>query len=65
MEIRLDRLELTEDEAFALLSLALTSGISLDSVGEKAVRKLAEYCKARGRKNSNHIEKDREFCEAG
>ncbi|MBX3110416.1 MAG: hypothetical protein KF857_00280 [Fimbriimonadaceae bacterium] len=65
MEIRQDRLELTEDEAFALLTLAMTSGIALDSVGERAVRKLAEHCKVHTRKPSNHRDTDREFCEAG
>jgi len=65
MEIRQDRLELTEDEAFALLSLAMTSGIPLDTVGERAVRKLAEHCKVHTRNHSNHSDSNREFCEAG
>ncbi len=45
------RLELTEDEAFALLGLAMTASVQMDSVSEKAVRKLAEYCKSHP---SNH-----------
>ncbi|MBS1707707.1 MAG: hypothetical protein JSS65_03175 [Armatimonadetes bacterium] len=65
MEILKDRLELTEDEAFALLTLAMTSGIALDQVGERAVRKLAEHCKDHTRKSCNHKIEDREFCEAG
>lgn len=42
-------LALTEEEAFALLSLAMTSPAKLDVTSEKAIRKLAEYCK-----NSHH-----------
>jgi len=37
-------LELTEDEAFALLGLCLTSPTKLDVTSEKALKKLAEYC---------------------
>ena len=37
-------LELTEEEAFALLSLCLTSPNRLDNLSEKALRKLADYC---------------------
>ncbi len=37
-------LQLTEEEAFALLGLCLTSPTGLDSVSEKALRKLADYC---------------------
>jgi hypothetical protein len=39
-----DGLKLTEEEAFALLGLCLTSPNRLDAVSEKALRKLAEYC---------------------
>ena len=42
-------LELTEEEAFALLGLCLTSPTKLDVVSEKALKKLAEYCS-----KSNH-----------
>jgi hypothetical protein len=41
-----DRLELTEDEAYSLLSLCLTSDLGLDAESERAVRKLADFCKA-------------------
>ena len=37
-------LKLTEEEAYALLGLCLTSPNRLDAVSEKALRKLAEYC---------------------
>lgn len=37
-------LRLTEDEAFSLLSLCLTSPNGLDKVSERALRKLADYC---------------------
>jgi len=43
-------LKLTEDEAFALLGLCLTSPTGLDSTSEAALRKLAEYCTS----NSHH-----------
>jgi hypothetical protein len=41
-------LKLTEEEAFALLGLALTSPQSLDATSERALRKLAEYCTSIG-----------------
>lgn len=37
-------LKLTEEEAFALLGLCLTSASGLDSTSERAMKKLAEYC---------------------
>jgi endonuclease III len=37
-------LQLTEEEAFALLHLAMTSSQRLDVTSEKALKKLAEYC---------------------
>lgn len=43
-------LQLTEEEAFALLGLCLTSPSGLDNVSERALRKLAEYCST----TSNH-----------
>ncbi len=55
-----DRLELSEDEAFALLTLAMTSEIALDSTSEKAVKKLVEYCK---RHQSNHTSRPELDCE--
>jgi hypothetical protein len=39
-----DGLRLTEEEAYALLSLCLTSPNRLDATSEKAVRKLSAYC---------------------
>ena len=45
-----DGLKLTEEEAYALLSLAMTSPQLLDANSEKALRKLAEYCA----NNCNH-----------
>ena len=41
-------LELTEEEAFALLGMCLTSPQAIDAISEKALRKLAEYCISRG-----------------
>lgn len=38
-------LELTEEEAFSLLELALTSPQKLDSISENAIHKLADYCR--------------------
>jgi hypothetical protein len=46
-----DGLKLTEEEAFALLSLCLTSPQGLDATSERALRKLAEFCST----TSNHI----------
>lgn len=43
-------LQLTEEEAFALLHLAMTSSQRLDVTSEKALKKLAEYCSI-----SNHF----------
>lgn len=43
-------LMLSEDEAYALLSLCLTSPNRLDSTSEKALRKLAKFCT----ESSNH-----------
>lgn len=40
-------LELTEEEAFALLAMCLTSPHGLDSTSEQALRKLAEYAISR------------------
>jgi hypothetical protein len=40
-------LQLSEEEAFALLAMCLTSPHALDSVSEQALRKLAEYAISR------------------
>ena len=45
-------LKLTEEEAFALLGLCLTSPIGLDPISERALRKLAEYCSSTGNHKS-------------
>ena len=45
---------LTGEEAYALLGLALTSPQKLDAVSEKALRKLAAFCKT-VENNSNHL----------
>ena len=50
-----DGLRLTEDEAFSLLSLCLTSPNRLDITSERALRKLAEYCTNRSNPSDNHI----------
>ena len=46
-------LKLTEEEAYALLGLCLTSPQGLDTVSERALRKLAEFC-SREYTHSNH-----------
>jgi hypothetical protein len=45
-------LRLSEEEAFSLLGLCLTSPQGLDTTSERALRKLAEYCTQR----CNHSE---------
>lgn len=42
-------LELTEEEAFQLLELCLTSPQKLNATSERALRKLADYCLQEGR----------------
>lgn len=48
-------LELTEEEAFALLSLCITSPNGIDETSKKAILKLAEYCSQRSN-DSNYKE---------
>lgn len=49
--------KLTEEEAFALLAMCLTSPHGLDATSEQALRKLAEYCISTSNHNhSNSIE---------
>jgi hypothetical protein len=50
-----DGLKLTEEEAYALLGLCLTSPNKLDAVSEKALRKLAEYCTSSNHSNENYL----------
>ena len=38
-------LTLTEEEAFALLSMCMLTTMTLDPTSERALRKLADYCK--------------------
>lgn len=47
-------LRLTEEEAFSLLGMCLTSPQGLDAISERALRKLAEYCTSTSRSNSNN-----------
>lgn len=49
-------LKLTEEEAFALLGLCITSPTGLDAVSEKALRKLAEYCTSRSNLSEHHLQ---------
>ncbi len=39
-----NNLQLTQEEAFALLSLCMTSPNKLDGLSEQALQKLAAYC---------------------
>jgi hypothetical protein len=48
-------LRLTEEEAFSLLSLCLTSPNRLDITSERALRKLAEYCTKQSNPLENNI----------
>jgi hypothetical protein len=49
--------KLTEEEAFALLAMCLTSPHQLDATSEQALRKLAEYCiSSSNHTNINHLE---------
>jgi len=58
------RLDLTEEEAFALLTLSMLSEGKLDKTSERALNKLADYC--RSKINCHHsTAKACEFTEAG
>ncbi len=48
-------LQLSEEEAYSILTLCLTSPQGLDATSEKALRKLAAYCSAKKNASSNHI----------
>lgn len=65
MENTLQRLELTEDEAFALLTLAMSSNIELDVTSEGAVAKLATFCRQTQSLNNIGLATKNELCEAG
>jgi hypothetical protein len=47
-------LVLTEEEAFAILGLCLTSPQVMDALSERAVKKLAGYCSRHGRREDSH-----------
>lgn len=47
-------LRLTEEEAFALLGLCLTSPEGLDATSERALRKLAGFCSTKASINCTH-----------
>lgn len=51
-----DGLQLSEEEAYAILTLCLTSPQALDATSEKAIRKLAAYCTAQRQAHSHHKE---------
>lgn len=53
-DVKSKELDLTEEEAFALLGLCITSPEKLDATAEHAMRKLASYCKSRVRLGSEH-----------
>jgi len=53
-------LKLTEEEAYALLGLCLTSPQGLDAVSERAIRKLADFC-SKGQVASNHSVEPQSF----
>ncbi len=48
-------LELTEEEAFALLAMCLTSPHGLDATSETALRKLAEYAISKSNNKDPHL----------
>lgn len=50
-----DGLRLTEEEAYALLGLCLTSPTGLDATSEKALRKLADFCTSNSHSTDNHL----------
>lgn len=56
-----ERLELTEEEAFALLSLSMVSHERLDKASEQALKKLADYCRTYLRNHSSAVS----ACELG
>lgn len=60
------RLELTEEEAFALLALAMTSANELDVTSQTAMRKLADFCREYYTDERNYRRlASRELSEAG
>lgn len=50
-----EALQLTEEEAYAILGLCLTSPQKLDGISEVALKKLADFCSRHGMADiSNH-----------
>ena len=61
-----EKLQLTEEEAYALLSLCMMSEEKLSVTSEKALKKLADYCRIHTNLESNHDKPDScELYEAG
>jgi hypothetical protein len=60
-----ERLQLTEEEAFALLSLCVMSEEQLDAVSERAIRKLADFCRSHPATSNHSRPADSELDEAG
>ena len=54
-------LDLTEDEAFSLLGLCMTSPQQLDVISERALRKLADYCIAKGNQTRDASSAERQI----
>ena len=50
-----DGLRRTEEEAYALLGLCLTTPTGLDATSEKALRKLADFCTSNSHSTDNHL----------
>lgn len=48
-------LELSEEEAFAMLAMCLTSPHGLDANAEQALRKLADYCITKSNHSNNRL----------
>ncbi len=64
--LRSESLQLTEEEALALLSLCLMSEEQLDATSEKALKKLAAFCgKGKSRKSNYKGQAGSELSEAG
>jgi|GEM_PF-6008616 len=56
-----ETLKLTEEEAYAILGLCLTSPQRLDKTSESALKKLADYCSSHGSANiRNHSDESQD-----
>ena len=56
-------LELTEEEAYALLAMCLTSPQGIDGTSEAAIRKLASYCIVLSNRSHTEDHKDEQRVE--